>query len=50
LRFREAIEKNRQIEVANTILSQRGPALLLCFTVVLGLFYDVSELGGWKGY
>jgi hypothetical protein len=33
---------------ANTILSQWGPALLICFTVVLGLFYQngrINDLG-----
>jgi hypothetical protein len=34
--------------VANTILSQWGPALLVCFTVVLVLFYQnggINDLG-----
>ena len=36
------------MQVANNILSQWGPALLVCFTVVLGLFYQngrMNDLG-----
>jgi hypothetical protein len=33
-----------QMQVANAILSQWGPALLVCFTVVLGLFYQNSRI------
>ena len=36
------------MQAANTILSQWGPALLICFTVVLGLFYQngrINDLG-----
>jgi hypothetical protein len=33
------------MQAANTILSQWGPALLICFTVVLGLFYQNSRMG-----
>jgi len=32
------------MQVANTILSQWGPALLVCFTVVMGLFYQNSRM------
>ena len=32
------------MQVANNILSQWGPALLVCFTVVLGLFYQNSRM------
>jgi DNA anti-recombination protein RmuC len=32
------------VQVANNILSQWGPALLVCFTVVLGLFYQNSRM------
>ncbi len=36
------------MQVANNILSQWGPALLVCFSVVLGLFYQngrMNDLG-----
>jgi len=32
------------MQVANTILSQWGPALLVCFTVVIGLFYQNARM------
>ena len=32
------------MQIANSILSQWGPALLVCFTVVLGLFYQNSRM------
>jgi hypothetical protein len=32
------------MQVANTILSQWGPALLVCFTVVIGLFFQNSRM------
>ena len=32
------------MQVANNILSQWGPALLVCFTVVIGLFYQNSRI------
>jgi hypothetical protein len=32
------------MQTANAILSQWGPALLVCFTVVMGLFYQNSRL------
>ena len=32
------------MQTVNTILSQWGPALLVCFTVVLGLFYQNSRM------
>jgi hypothetical protein len=32
------------MQVANAILNQWGPALLICFTVVLGLFYQNSRM------
>ena len=32
------------MQVANTILSQWGPALLVCFTVIVGLFYQNTRM------
>ena len=32
------------MQIANAILSQWGPALLVCFTVVLGLFYQNARM------
>ncbi len=32
------------MQAANAILNQWGPALLICFTVVLGLFYQNSRM------
>jgi hypothetical protein len=32
------------MQVANTILSQWGPALLVCFTVIIGLFYQNTRM------
>jgi hypothetical protein len=32
------------MQAANTILGQWGPALLVCFTVVLGLFYQNARM------
>jgi hypothetical protein len=32
------------MQVANTILSQWGPALLVCFTVIIGLFYQNTRI------
>ena len=32
------------MQIANTILRQWGPALLVCFTVVLGLFYQNARM------
>jgi hypothetical protein len=32
------------MQVANTILGQWGPALLVCFTLVTGLFYQNSRM------
>ncbi len=32
------------MQTANTILSQWGPALLVCFTVIIGLFYQNARM------
>jgi len=32
------------MQAATTILSQWGPALLVCFTVIIGLFYQNSRM------
>jgi hypothetical protein len=32
------------MQVANTILSQWGPALLVCFTVIIGMFYQNTRM------
>jgi hypothetical protein len=37
------------MQVANNILSQWGPALLVCFTVVVGLFYQNTRMNHMKG-
>ncbi len=31
---------NRQVQMASAVLAQWGPALLVCFTVIIGLFYS----------
>ncbi len=37
------------MQVANTILSQWwGPALLVCFTVIIGVFYQNTRLNDLK--
>jgi hypothetical protein len=32
------------MQAANTILSQWGPAILVCFTVIIGLFYQSARM------
>ncbi len=32
------------MQAANTILSQWGPAILVCFTVIIGLFYQNARM------
>jgi hypothetical protein len=32
------------MQAVNTILSQWGPALLVCFTVIIGLFYQNARM------
>jgi hypothetical protein len=32
------------MQAVNTILSQWGPALLVCFTVIIGLFYQSARM------
>jgi len=32
------------MQAANTLLNQWGPALLVCFTVIIGLFYQNARL------
>ena len=36
------------MQVANTIPSQWGPAVLVCFTVVLGMFFQNSRISDLK--
>jgi len=36
------------MQVANTILSQWGPAVLVCFTVVLVMFFQNSRISDLK--
>jgi len=36
------------MQVANTMPSQWGPALLVCFTVVLGMFFQNSRISDLK--
>jgi hypothetical protein len=36
------------MQVANTILSQWGPALLVCLTVIIGLFYQNTRMNDMK--
>jgi len=38
------------MQVANTILSQWGPALLVCFTVIVGLFYQNTRITDLRTY
>jgi len=38
----------KTMQAANTILSQWGPALLVCFTVVIGLFYQNTRMNDMK--
>jgi hypothetical protein len=37
------------MQTANTLLSQWGPALLVCFTVVVGVFYQNRQMSDLKG-
>jgi hypothetical protein len=32
------------MQTANTILSQWGPAILVCFTLIIGLFYQNARM------
>ena len=37
------------MQAANNILNQWGPALLVCFTVIIGLFYQNTRMSDFKG-
>jgi hypothetical protein len=36
------------MQAANTILSQWGPSILVCFTVIIGLFYQSARMTDMK--
>jgi hypothetical protein len=38
------------MQTANTILSQWGPALLVCFTVIIGLFYQNTRINDLRAF